>query len=163
MGYTTTFEGEFRLDRPLSAEQSAYLNAFSDTRRMRRDPAVAAAFPDPVREAVGLPIGPEGAWFVGGTGFAGQDRDASILDYNHPPQGQPGLWCQWVPGEDGSTILWNGAEKFYYYTEWLKYLIKHFLTPWGCRLRGAVRWRGENPEDVGMIIVDDNEVRADPL
>ena len=38
MGYTTTFEGEFRLDRPLSAEQRAYLNAFSATRRMRRDP-----------------------------------------------------------------------------------------------------------------------------
>jgi hypothetical protein len=33
MGYTTDFEGEFMLDRPLNAEHQDYLQMFSETRR----------------------------------------------------------------------------------------------------------------------------------
>jgi hypothetical protein len=140
----------------LKPAHAAYLLKFSETRRMARDPDRAAKMPDPLREAVGLPLGPQGAYFVGGLGFAGQDEDDSILDGNEPPEGQPGLWCQWVPSEEGTAILWNGMEKFYYYIEWLEYLIEHFLKPWGYRLNGVVTWQGEEEEDRGRIIVVDN-------
>ena len=63
MGYTTKFKGKFALDRPLSKAQSAYLHKFRDTRRMRRDAVVAATIADPIREAVGLPIGVDGGYF----------------------------------------------------------------------------------------------------
>lgn len=159
MGYTTDFEGRFILDRPLSLTHRMYLSKFSDTRRMKRDPAIAETFPDPVRLSVGLrTVGEEGGYFVGALGFAGQAHDASIVNYNEPPRGQPGLWCQWVPSEDGFGIEWNGTEKFYRYVEWIEYLIGHFLGPWGYTLNGKVRWQGENEGDRGVLLVEDNVV-----
>jgi hypothetical protein len=80
------------------------------------------------RQAAGLPLGREAAYFIGGGGFMGQDRDDSVLDYNVPPKDQPGLWCQW-PTEDRTAIAWNGGEKFYCYVPWLRYLLEHFPAP----------------------------------
>jgi len=97
---------------------------------------------------------------VGETGYAGQDRGPDILDHNKPPKGQPGLWCHWVPTEDGMGIEWDGGEKFYDYTEWIRYLIHHFLAPAGYVLNGEVEWQGEDPSDIGKIVVKDNEVSA---
>jgi len=142
----------------LRPEHAAYLTQFSDTRRMRRDTKALEQFTDPVREAVGLPVGSEGAYFVGGGGHGGQDHDSSVLEYNRPPSGQPGLWCKWAPNESGTAIVWNEAEKFYDYVKWLKYLIEHFLRPWGYVLNGEVRWAGEEEADRGVIRVKDNEV-----
>lgn len=158
MGYQTTFTGKFKLDQTLSDEHREYLALFSQTRRMQRDASIANRFPDPVRLAVGLPIGEEGEYFVGATGFAGQDRDESILDYNQEPKSQPGLWCKWEPDKKGKSIQWNGAEKFYHYQQWLEYLIQHFLAPWSYELNGAVKWKGEDPSDRGVLLVKNNVV-----
>ena len=167
MGYTTDFTGRFNLDRSLRHEHNAYLEAFSETRRMRRNPAIAGMAADPIRVATGLPIGEECSYFVGGGGFAGQDRDSSIIDYNNAPgEGslhpwrQPGLWCQWAPTEDGCGIEWNGCEKFYNYTEWLQYIIDHFLSPWGYVLTGEVSWQGEEASDRGIIAVNNGKVES---
>jgi len=167
MGYTTDFDGEFTLDKPLKAEHAAYLHAFSDTRRMKRDAKIAETLPDPVRKAAGLPIGDEGAYFVGGAGFAGQDNDRSVLDHNGPAKSQPSLWCQWVPNADpeevttGPTAIeWNGGEKFYHYVKWIEYLIANFLAPWGYVLNGTVEWSGEEAGDIGKIVIKDNKVKA---
>lgn len=153
MGYTTDFEGRFTLDKPLTEEHAAYLTAFSDTRRMKRSAERAAAMPDPVRAAVGLPIGEDGGYFVGGGGFAGQEHDASVMDYNGKPHGQPGIWCKWVPTEDRAGIEWSGAEKFYDYDDWLRYICAHFLEPWGYTLSGSVTYQGEDPGDRGKVHV----------
>jgi hypothetical protein len=158
MGYTTEFEGQFEISPNLSLDHKEYLQAFSDTRRMKRDPVKAVLLPDPRRQSVNLPIGEESCYFVGGLGFAGQDMDESISSYNASPIGQPGLWCQWIPNEDGSAILWNGGEKFYNYVEWLSYIIDNFLIPWGYVLNGTVTWQGEDEEDRGIISVADNTV-----
>lgn len=158
MGYTTEFSGSFKLDRPLSEAQRKYLAQFAGTRRMKRREAGLPS--DPLREAVNLPIGRDCQFFVGGSGFAGQDRDESIVDYNYPPDGQPGLWCQWVPNEDGTAIEWDGGEKFYSYTEWLKYIIENFLKPWGHTLNGKVHWRGEEFSDLGTIVVKNNAIQC---
>lgn len=185
MGYTTDFSGHFTLDAPLTEEQATYLNKFSETRRMKRltvenrdkldelKPRWASLhyeapttpvdeMPDPVREAVGLPVGTDGGYFVGAGGHAGQERDDSIIDYNEPPRRQPSLWCQWIVREDDNgayTIIeWDGNEKFYEYVEWLEYIIDHFLKPWGRKLNGEVEWYGEEPNDRGLITVNDNDV-----
>lgn len=73
---------------------------------------------------------------------------------------QPGLWCHWIISEDGTKLKWNEAEKFYYYIEWLKYLINHFFEPWGIKLNGEIEWQGEDPDDFGKIIVTDNIVNT---
>jgi hypothetical protein len=158
MGYTTDFHGEFFLNKPLSKAHREYLDAFASTRRMRRKNEIVEKMDDPKRKAVGLNVGVSGGYFVGGPGHYGQDRDDSIIDYNQPPIGQPGLWCQWIANSDGTAIVWDGGEKFYNYIEWIEYLIKHFLAPWGYVLNGAVEWRGEDWNDTGTIVIQDNQV-----
>ena len=132
--------------------------------------------------------GNEGEYFAKNDGNAGQTHDASIIDYNIPAGQQesrdikyinevwnenskrikkgtcqPDLWCQWnvIQYRDGREVLaWDGTEKFYYYIEWLKYLIAHFFSKWGVLLNGEVKWQGEDPEDMGIIIVENNKVRT---
>lgn len=158
MGYRTDFVGGFKFDEPLTEQQRAYLLKFNETRRMKRDPFVCAQLSDPVREAVGLGVGEDGGYFVGGLGFAGQDHDPSVVNHNKEPEGQPGLWCQWVPDKTGGYLGWDGGEKFYAYADWLRYLIKHFFRPWGHKITGVVRWRGEDAKDRGSIVVTDNKI-----
>ncbi len=160
MGYTTEFKGSFAFDKPLTGEQTAYLQKFAETRRMWRDASKAEGLPDATRTAVGLPVGCDGGYFTGGLGFAGQDDDASVLDHNTPPLGQPGLWCKWAPNDDGTELIWDGREKFRNYIEWLKYLIEHFFTPWGVTLSGHVEWRGEDFDDRGVISIEDSQVHT---
>ena len=163
MGYTTDFTGRFNVNPVLKEEHKHYLNLFSATRRMERNPDVEPVSNpenDPIRVAAGLPPGEEGGYFVGAKGLIGQDKDNSILEYNAPPIGQPGLWCDWVPNKSGTHIKWNGGEKFYYYVEWIEYLIKHFLEPWGYKLNGKVEWQGESPNDRGRIVIESNIIKT---
>ena len=145
MGYTTTFDGQFDLNKELDSETYEFLNKFASTRRMGR---------------LGLDekFGVEGEFYVDSDGFMGQDKDDSIIDYNRPPKTQPGLWCQWVPNEDGTAIIWDGGEKFYEYVPWIKYIITKILAPKGYKLTGEVTWQGEEDYDFGKIVIKDNKV-----
>ncbi len=158
MGYTTSFRGKVEINPPLTTAQILYVNKFGETRRMKRDPVKTAELPDPVGKALNMPIGDDAGYFVGGSGLCGQDRDASVVDFNKPPIGQPGLWCQWEVTDNGLFLQWNGTEKFYEYVEWLRYLIDHFFVPWGCVLNGEIGWQGEDENDMGVIKVADNIV-----
>ena len=154
MGYTTDFAGKFNLNKPLDSELLAYLLKFNETRRMKRD---LSHF---VSKHTGQPIyGIDGEFFVGGEGFAGQERDGSVLDYNRPPSTQPTLWCGWKPNDNGTAIEWDGVEKFHGYTMWIVYIIQNFLAPNGYILNGIVSWQGEHKEDFGDLIVEDNVLK----
>lgn len=76
---------------------------------------------------------------------------------NHD-EDKPGFWCQWVPSEDGHAIEWDQGEKFYEYIDWLKYIIENFMKPNGIVLNGEVRFRGEDFNDVGVLVCVNNEV-----
>jgi hypothetical protein len=186
MGYTTDFEGGFEFSRPLTIDENNYIKKFNETRRMKRN---VEKLYELFKGEHGNPFlpkeetyGNDGEYFIGGGGFAGQDKDDSIVDYNTPPgqldflttdynerwtqndlrtregKCQPGLWCQWVTNEDGTHLMWDGGEKFYNYCEWLNYLINHFFEKWGVKLNGEVYWKGEESEDMGKIVVKDNKV-----
>lgn len=151
MGYTTEFEGQIKINPPLNSDEINYLKKFNDTRRMMRK---------------------NGPYFVDGSGMMGQGEDKDIIEYNSPPEGQPGLWCQWTPTEDGTAIEWDGGEKFYASEEWMEYIIKHFigsnpiaptkettlqfLKPH--TLNGVIEAQGEDDEDHWFLVVEDNEV-----
>ena len=127
--------------------------------------------------------GREGEYFARDDGNMGQVMDDSVIGYNTPPgqveydglgdfnerweenakkkkEGicQPGLWCQWEIVDDGTTLQWDGGEKFYNYVEWLKYLIEHFFSKWDVLLNGEIEW--ESPDDRGKIVVKDNKVKV---
>ena len=161
MGYSTDFIGNFDIEPALTKEQFDYLIALSQTRRMKRNASLLEdnlTFPDPLREAVGLPVGENGCFYVRSTKNWGQDHDCpSIIDYNDPPLAELSLWCGWTP-ETLDSIAWNGNEKFYEYIAWIKFIVKSIIKPWGLMLNGEVEWKGEDSEDMGKIIIKDNEI-----
>lgn len=158
MGYTTYFSGEFTFNKPVTDELKTYINKFADTRRMVRDNnKIKELFPNWKELCFNGDLGEDGAYFVGGDGYAGQNRDDSIINYNDAGS-QPGLWCQWFIN-DRNELVWDEGEKFYNYVEWLRYLIKHFFEPLGYEISGVVYYDGEDPDDFGKIVVSDNFVK----
>ena len=151
MGYTTEFEGEFSITPKLMPTHRLYLQKFADARHVQRDVNVLEALPDPLRESVGLPLGLEGEFYVG-------NEKVGIIDIDRSPNTVPGLWCGWDPNCDGTKLVWDGAEKFYSYVEWLEYIIEKFLKPWGYVLNGDVDYCGESAGDRGIIRVRNNIV-----
>jgi len=143
MGYTTDFNGVFKLNKKLDAETHAFLTKFNETRRMARNV-----------QGYGI----EGEFYVDANGHAGQEHTPDIIDYNRPPKTQPGLWCKWIPTHDGMGIEWDGGEKFYDYVTWIEYIIKNFLAPKGYKLTGLMQWRGEDFNDMGTIAIKNNVV-----
>lgn len=179
MGYTTDFEGYFEFNKPVTKELREYINLFNHTRRMKRNPAVIKDIDaNWKKHCFHGELGKEGAYYTQADCMPakylkygaktdemihedfGQLHDISILDYNCPPADQPGLWCQWciddVCGKE--VLIWDGGEKFYYYDVWLKYLIKNFFEPEGYVLNGTVEWQGEDQDDFGTLIVENNKV-----
>jgi hypothetical protein len=157
MGYTTQFDGQFNLSKPLTDEQSTYLHTFSGTRRMKRNSDILMTQYNGQHGLNGN-YGIDGEFFCFDDGNYGQSETSNIVNYNHPPSTQPSLWCQWIPTEDNMGIEWDGNEKFYCYDEWLAYIIDNFLKPWGITLSGEVEFQGEENDDTGKIIVVDNVV-----
>lgn len=159
MGYNTDFRGYFNFDRPVEPWLEEYINKFCNTRRMKRNPEkIKELFANWDKQCFNGELGPDGAYFIGGKGFFGQDNDESVINQNTPPNGQPELWCQWII--EGDKLVWDGNEKFYSYIEWLEYLIAHFFAPLGYVLNGTVDWRGEEWGDCGYICVKDNNVNV---
>ena len=161
MGYTTDFYGSVTFNKPITEELKNYINKFGETRRMKRDvEKIKKTFPDWEKNCFNGNLGVNGEYFVGGNGFMGQDRDDSIVNYNDPPETQPGLWCQWMIDDDGN-LVWDGGEKFYEYGEWLTYLIDNFLAPSGYVCNGEIEFQGEDMNDFGTIHVKDNVVTVE--
>lgn len=154
MGYTTDFEGRIEIEPALNVDEIAYLNKFSETRRMNRE---------------------NGPYFVDGAGPNGQGNGPDeVYEHNHPHSSQPGLWCQWVPTDDGTALVWDGGEKFYESAEWMQYLMDHFVgfspaakseLPFlqGHCCNGTISAQGEDPGDAWLLIVKDNQVLVQDL
>ncbi len=146
MGYTTTFEGQITIDPPLNQQEIDYLTKFADTRRMACT---------------------QGPYYVD-RGTDPDRHDLGVTDYNSPPAGQPGLWCQWVPAEDGAALQWDGGEKFYSSAEWMQYLIDHFIKPGALAktalpflqanhtANGSITAQGEEHGDLWTLVVSNN-------
>lgn len=145
MGYSTDFNGKFKLNKTLTPSLKEFLTKLNDTRRMGRNVS-------------SNDFGVEGEFFVDGEGFKGQGNGSSVIDHNTPPKTQPGLWCQWIPTDDGNALEWDGGEKFYHYIEWLNYIIEKILKPNGYIVNGTVDWTGEDASDVGEMIVKNNKI-----
>lgn len=159
MGYTTEFTGEFTIDREIDPQLAEYINRFANVRHMKRDVEMTKViYPNWQELCFRNRLGKDGEYLAIVSKEHGQEITPDIIDYNNPPDTQPGLWCHWFIGEDRQSIKWNEAEKFYYYAEWLQYIIDNFLVPNGYTVNGSVNYQGEDFEDQGTIIVKDNHV-----
>jgi hypothetical protein len=147
MGYTTDFEGQIDIHPPLSAAEANFLTKFAHTRHMKRT---------------------TGPYVVEDEAYSQSTKD--VIDQNAPHDGQPSLWCQWVPNEDGTALVWDGGEKFYESVAWMQYIIDHFLAPnalaagkvkgitGGHTLTGIIQAEGEEQGDVWHLVVKHNKV-----
>lgn len=102
MGYHTEFNGEIAVTPPLNADEVSFLKDLANTRRMNRTKGPLYISKDTI--------------------------ESDVTDYNQSHPDQPGLWLCWEPSDDGTTIVWNGMEKFYNSAEWMKYLVEKLLT-----------------------------------
>lgn len=156
MGYTTEFDGQITVDPPLNAAEVAYLRAFAATWHDRSD--------DPYYIDTASP----------------EDRaPARLVNASASPAStQPGEHCAWTATDDGTGIEWNGDEKFYSATEWMQYLIDHFLSgtagtfatdprstgfTFDHRCHGHIRAQGESFDDRWALAVTDNRVEVHAL
>lgn len=70
-------------------------------------------------------------------------------------------YFQWVPSETLDSIVWDGNEKFYKYTEQLEWLCR-WLSARHILANGVLYWQGEETGDTGTITVSANSVAAHP-
>jgi len=150
MGYSTDFEGQINIHPPLNPTEIKYLNAFFEVRHMHRE---------------------DGPYFVGG-GIDGMAGDEGVFDHNRPDPSQPALWCDLEVSEDGTAIRWNGNEKTYALTEWVKYIVDHFIGKDpiakrenshfafldGHTVEGVMYAQGEESDDTWQLHVGDGKV-----
>lgn len=172
MGYTTTFTGYLEIGGKMTREFVKYINRFSYTRRMKRDnEKIKEIYPNWKQLCFNGELGKDGEYLAIQSNVFGQEKDDSILDYNRQAETQPGLWCQWVieTNEDMSDesiqeftgkLKWDGSEKFYYYTAWLRYMFENFFEPSGFILNGAFLAVGEEYKDASYIVVDNNKIEV---
>ena len=150
-----SIELSHRLNRCLKPQHLVYLQRFANVKHVKRDIHLALKLADPLREAVGLPVGEQGCYVTGGLGTLGQESDNSVISRSSPPMGMPGLWCQWAPSEDGRYLNWIGSpNKLYNYTKWLDYLLTHFLCPWGYKLETQAVAEQEDAPKVAIVLPD---------
>lgn len=153
MGYTTYFTGEIEIDPLLNVEELNFLMQFAETRRVKRT---------------------QGPYYIEGTSRCGGGTKNGVIDGNASPEGQPGLWCDWIPTDAGDALVWNACEKFYNSSEWMLYLIQHFLgndpmakkeLPFlqGHTLNGTIEARGQDHLDTWLLVVEDNVVLKQAL
>lgn len=182
MGYYTTFHGTLEITPPLQPHHKAYLERWFEMPHYRHDETALAKIPDPQREAVGLPVGPQGAfsvvvnqpddhWTRDGISIeppkVGARAGLRMKDGPKTPDGMPNqsTWCPWnvVDDEPNATTLQIGegsgdSRKAYGFQDWLVYCLDKFFVPWGYKVNGAVQWEGEEREDIGEIVAKDNHV-----
>ena len=121
MAYRTDFIGHVEVRPGLNEAEVAYLAAFAGSRRWRRAEGPYAVPASPCEQE---PVGAR-AWHL-------------------PAEGQPTLWCDWVPCWDGCCLTWEGEARFAGVGTWLGYLVDHFLRP------GAAASRVEDPRFAGF-------------
>jgi hypothetical protein len=110
---------------------------------------------DPLRQAVGLPLGLDGEFFTG---------DCPGDPY--PPSPIPTIKCPWSYTLDETgrithiTCTPGDEEAVHVRVEWLKYLLGNFFISWSYVLSGVVRWRWG--EESGAIVLRNNILYSGP-
>lgn len=104
MSYRVTYDGTLSVEPPLNPAEIKALNAFGESRRIR-----TTAGPLDSRDL--------------------ESTHPDVIDYNEPPEGQPGMWCDVRVSEDGTKLTVDESGEPGDITPWVEYLIDHLLKP----------------------------------
>lgn len=158
MSYTYDLFGKLSISPPLNADQVAYIQEFSGSYRHKFAPKWQS-WPNPLREAVGLPVGIEGEYISSAMGTGADFIDNCMEVDTDTPNKQPSFQCCWTTTAKGTALHWNKLGRTFAPTQWLEYMIEHFFKPWGVTLNGKVECHGEDKRDRTLIVVNNNCVR----
>lgn len=89
----------------------------------------------------------------------------TLVEYSeeeHSLLTEPSVWCDWVPSEDRTEIVWNGSEDTRATKEWLEFLIQWFFKPRNYILNGRLEW-SDNEGNKGYYEVINNKVEEGEL
>lgn len=158
MSYTYDLFGKLSVSPPLNADQVAYIQEFSGSYRHKFAPKWQS-WPNPLREAVGLPVGIEGEYISSSMGSGSDFIDNCMEVDTNTPNNQPSFQCCWTANTKGTALQWNKLRRTFEPVPWLNYMIEHFFTPWGVTLNGKVECHGEEFDDRTLIVVTNNTAR----
>jgi len=111
MGYTTEFDGSIVIEPPLSDNFVNRFNEIANKRNNEYGDGVEGSFDHVCHNKLGR-----------------KGRAFGLISVGLSEV--PGCWCHWIlENQQHATILmWDGGEKFYYYVQWLQYVIDFILT-----------------------------------
>jgi len=117
VGDPSDYIGHIDVVPPLNADEMGYLQAFRESRRFDR---VTGPYDVPA-----------------------VDDDVPSSRWARAADGQPSLWCAWLPCADGCCLTVDSHDASEP-ADWLRYLVRHFLRP------GAVAHRIGGPRFAGF-------------
>jgi hypothetical protein len=133
MGYSTDFDGQFRITPPLPTDLIDQLNEFCATRHEK------PSKPEP------------------------EPWESDPNNLNRPYRGKLadpriGIWCDWAfrTEADATVMEWNGNEKSYHQAEWGQHLISLF--PEGHTVTGTINAQGEDANDIWRMVAKDRTI-----
>ncbi len=164
MGVSTIYKGTIKIKEIVPENVYNYINSFSKIRHMKRDnEEIRKNFPDYYKNIFGFTLGSDGEFWVDEKAAR---KNIAILDYNKPPETQPGLYCQWIlrgakceDGYEDVVIKWNNYEKFYEGNKWLKYIIDNFLSKRNLHCEGVLS-SIDDLDGVEYIFVINNKIKS---
>ena len=163
------YAGQIKVAEKMPIDIVNYINCFSAIRHVKRDnKKLKEIHPDWAEHVFDYRLGTQGEYYVPINEPNEKDNydDKSIVDFDNPPDTQPGLWCPWVlggertfEGLENAIIEWgqweqemSGYEDF----KWMKYMIDKFLKVKGYVCNGIISGIGENDTGHFIIAIENN-------
>ena len=152
------FQGAFNLTPALSAAQAAYLDAFLAVQHGFWPPEYIRQQPDLLRDAVGLPLGEDAAFYVGhcSNGLKGRHPFIDKHRTTSPgPGDQPHCGrCPWQLSSDQRQLLPSKKKLTTMPLKWLAWLVTYILAPWKINLTGLASYDDPCTSQEGRIVAE---------
>jgi len=152
------FQGAFSLTPALSKAQASYLQAFLAVQHGFWPIEYVQQQSDSLREAVGLPLGEDAAFYVGhfSNGLKGRHPFIDKHTTTCPgPGDQPHCGnCPWELSTDNSQLVPDKKKLATMPLKWLGWLVSHLLTPWKINVTGVASYDDPCTSQEGRIVAE---------
>lgn len=151
MGYHTDFTGKFHFEKNASREFMEYINAFSHARHVLRNAEeIKHADPEWKKHCFHGDLGEYGEY------YADPSNAFAMPNENIIQKNVPGYYCEWYMPDTGTLMHNDGTDYYQDYQNWLFFLLRNFIIPDHYILNGSVYWNGEDTEDLGILVIQNN-------
>ena len=174
MGYNTYFSGKLAFNKPLDKRLNDFLDSFFKTRHFvySKNKILEVLNTHGISMSKVIPpgftdCGEHGEFLMDNAFTHLTDRNGNLvtfedcfddlMDFNLTPKIIPSLWCDFEITDKGEKILFVDG-KNYGYVKWINFLIENFFFPAGYILNGEVEYQGENEDDKGKIVCENNKI-----